>query len=515
MDERTPKITGPAFLLRSVLLLMTGTLNAQELHGQHPGGQIPEKAMQLSVEASVSGTINKGQPFRNPPILKSRNGRLDLRLLASREIVNISGKKVGARVYSGSSGDKVFAPSFMPPVLEVSPGDNVQVTLTNKLGEPTNLHTHGFFISPIGNQDNIFVTLDHGKTFNYNYMIPKNINPGSYWFHPHYHPFVEEQVFGGLSGLILMDGLEDQLPPELRGLEQKFLGLKDFQLTRANTIPNANIDSDAPTTRTINGQVEPIIRMHPGETQLWHIGNIGADIYYLLAAQGLKITIVAEDANPYNHPVVADSLMMPPGKRYDVLVQAPTAGNFQLITQSMSTGPDGDDYPTALMASVVVEGPSSPMIVIPNYTLPFDNLAYAKVDRVRQFDLSENTETNTFYINEREFNENFVSATPQTHTVEEWVIRNYAQENHPIHVHVNDMQILSVNGVKQNANSWVDTYSMPYAVPDSSGRLIPGEVTIRTRFMEFIGPYVMHCHILNHEDNGMMTVVNVTTPGSE
>ena len=77
------------------------------------------------------------------------------------------------------------------------------------------------------------------------------------------------------------------------------------------------------------------------------------------------------------------------------------------------------------------------------------------------------------------------------------------------------MQILSVNGVKQNANSWVDTYSMPYAVPDSSGRLIPGEVTIRTRFMEFIGPYVMHCHILNHEDNGMMTVVNVTTPGSE
>ena len=77
------------------------------------------------------------------------------------------------------------------------------------------------------------------------------------------------------------------------------------------------------------------------------------------------------------------------------------------------------------------------------------------------------------------------------------------------------MQVMSVNGVPQDARSYVDTYSIPYATQDNSGHLLPGEVVVRTRFREFIGPYVLHCHILAHEDNGMMTVINVTTPGSE
>ena len=481
--------------------------------GHEHQGILPSK--QPMVSQAVSGQVSTGLPFKNPPIITSQNGRLDVRLTASKEVVNISGKLVGARVYAASSKDRSYPYSFMPPVLSLEPGDNLQVTVLNKLGEPTNLHTHGFFISPIGNQDNIFVDLDSGKTFNYNYDIPSDINPGSYWYHPHYHPLVEEQVFGGLSGLIYMRGLESLLPPEFRGIQQKFLGLKDFQVTKANTIPNNNIDSDAPTVRTINGQVQPVIKMRPGETQLWHIGNIGADIFYSLALTGLSVTVIAEDANPLDRPLPTQSLYMPPAKRFDVLVQAGAAGAYPLITQAISTGPAGDNYPETLMATIAVAGSAETPMGIPAYFNPFDNLKNAKVIATRHFDLSENMNTNQFYINERQFNENFVHSTPKTNTVEEWVIRNYAQELHPIHVHVNDMQVMSVNGVPQDSRSYVDTYAIPYATQDSSGRLLPGEVVVRTRFREFIGPYVLHCHILAHEDNGMMTVINVTTPGSE
>lgn len=505
----------PHRFMACILAMLSPTLSIamESPHAPHQAAAKPSE--QAKVSDIISGRLVSGMPFKNPPILTSKGGQLNLRLTSSKQVISISGKKVGGRVYAVSSGDRQFDYSFMPPVLALSPGDQLQVNLVNKLGEPTNLHTHGFFVSPIGNQDNIFVDLENGKTFNYNYQIPADINPGSYWFHPHYHPLVEEQVFGGLSGLIYMAGLENYLPPALRDIEQKFLGLKDFQLTRFNTIPNNNINSDAPTTRTINGQVQPVIKMRPGETQLWHIGNIGADIFYSLAASGLNITIIAEDANPYDRPLATSSLYMPPGKRFDVLVQAPAAGSYQLITQAISTGPEGDNYPEALMANVNVGGPAMAPIPMPTTFAPFDDLRNATVSQRRQFDLSENSNTNQFFINERQFNENYVNATPKTSTVEEWVIRNYSRELHPIHVHVNDMQVISENGVPQNSHSYVDTYSIPYATQDQNKNWVPGEVVVRTRFREFIGPYVLHCHILAHEDNGMMTVVNVTTPGSE
>jgi FtsP/CotA-like multicopper oxidase with cupredoxin domain len=123
-------------------------------------------------------------------MITSRHGVLEMRLNARAKPVTISGKKVNARVYSASAFGKDYPYAFMPPTIVLDPGDNLKVNLTNWLGEPTNLHTHGFFISPTGNQDNIFVDLTSSKSFLYNYFLPKDILPGSYWYHPHYHPLV-------------------------------------------------------------------------------------------------------------------------------------------------------------------------------------------------------------------------------------------------------------------------------------------------------------------------------------
>jgi suppressor of ftsI len=462
-----------------------------------------------------SGTIIPGLPFEQPPIIRSRRGVLRVALTSQATPVRISGKLVNARVYSASAYGQDYPPSFAPPILIVDPGDNLQVTLRNQLGEPTNLHTHGFFVSPAGNQDNVFVNLPTARPFFYNYTLPGDLSPGLYWYHPHFHPLVEEQVFGGLSGLIYVRGLEKLLPAQLSRIKQRFFEIKDFQFNKDNTIPAVNINSDSPTNRTVNGLVQPVLTMATGETQLWHLGNIGADIWYTLQMPGLQFTVVAEDGNPLDRAWTTDQLLMPPAKRFDVLVQTRKAGSYRLLTRKMNTGPAGDDYPGALMATLDVTGADKEPVALPTAIKPFDDLAKATVVRQRQFLLSENQNTNKFFINHRVFGPNHVDATPKTGTVEEWVFKNSSRELHPIHIHVNDAQVMSINGKTQNARSWVDTIPIPYATRGADGKLVPGEVVMRFKFRRFIGSYVFHCHILAHEDNGMMSIINVTTPGSD
>ena len=493
----------------------SATLNQGAAHMQHGNAQVAAAKAPKPIPDFESGRIKIGLPFKNPPMISSRHGVLEMRLNARAKPVMISGKKVNARVYSASAFGKDYPYAFMPPTIVLDPGDNLKVNLTNWLGEPTNLHTHGFFISPTGNQDNIFVDLTSSKSFLYNYFLPKDILPGSYWYHPHYHPLVEEQVFGGLSGFIYIRGLETFLPPDLRNVTQQFLGLKDFQVDRSNSIPSENINSDSPTNRTINGLVQPVMTMRPGETQLWHLGNLSADIWYDLEMPGLTFNVIGVDGNPVDQVQEAATLLMPPGKRFDVLVQTRNLGSYQLITREMNTGPDGDTYPRTLMATLNVKGDNVALLSLPKQMKPLEDLANATVTRRRIFELSENDTTGQFFINEKEFNANQVDATPVTGTVEEWVFRNRSQELHPIHVHVNDAQVMSVNGVPQQANSWLDTIPIPYATQNAAGVSVPGEVVMRFKFRDFIGPYVFHCHILAHEDNGMMTVINVTSPDSE
>jgi len=320
-----------------------------------------------AISAAESGTVVSGQPFADPPIISSPASALNVTLTANATPVAISGKTVNARVYSASSGGVDYPAAYMPPVISVRQGQQLVVNLKNNLPELTNLHTHGFFISPKGNQDDIYELLLPSGQLQHVYTNTRYLLPGTYWYHPHDHPLVEEQVFGGLSGLIEVQGLKGMLPSSLRGITEHYIGLKDFQTNSANTIPFDDINSDAPTTRTVNGQVNPVLTMQQGETQLWHVGNIGADIWYQLKAQGLKTWVIARDANPVRTPYLASTsdLVMPPARRFDLLVQAPTAGTFTLQTVPYSTGPQGDSYPRATLMTVNVAPSAAKVASVP------------------------------------------------------------------------------------------------------------------------------------------------------
>jgi len=249
----------------------------------------------------------------------------------------------------------------------------------------------------------------------------------------------------------------------------------------------------------VNGLVNPVVRIGPGETQLWRLGNQSADIWYRLKLDGTRFHVIAEDGNPVGRVWSADTLTLPPAKRYDVLVQGHGGGDYRLRTLKMNTGPAGDKYPARVLATVRPNRPARERAAFPTSLGPLPDLEHMAVDRRRTLVFSENTKTNQFFINGRQFNHDRVDQHVELGAVEEWTVRNVSRERHPFHIHVNDFQVISVNGLPYNARSLADTFPLP----------VGGKIVIRMHFTDFTGEYVYHCHILAHEDRGMMGTVKV------
>jgi suppressor of ftsI len=433
------------------------------------------------------------EPFEAPPELSSKDGLLETTFTAQSTTFDVAGAQIKGLSFQGG---------FIGPTLRVRPGDTLKIHIRNRLNEPTNLHSHGMFVSPVGISDNVLRVMKANSDNDFVLDLPDEVEPGSYWYHTHLHGLVEEQVFAGLSGLLVVEGLKELLPTELREVPDHVMTLKDLQV-KDGAIVRSNIDSDAPTTRTVNGQVDPVLTVGTNETQLLRLANIGADIWYRLRLGGTQFRVIAEDANPVAEVWTADELVLPPGKRYDVLVRWPTAGRHALRTLKFSTGPDGDNYPERRLATFDVTGTPVPDVAWPTSLAPPSPLATDQVDRTRQLIFSEDTKTNKFFINGEEFDATKVMFVAKLGTTEEWVIKNVSKELHPFHIHVNDFEVMSVNGQPYNARSRQDIVPLP----------VGGEVRIRMHFNRFEGATVFHCHILAHEDNGMMGILDISRTG--
>ena len=251
-------------------------------------------------------------------------------------------------------------------------------------------------------------------------------------------------MFAGLSGVLIVDGLQDRLPPQLQDVPERVMAIKDLQV-KDGAIVRRNIDSNAPTTRTVNGQVTPC-SAETNQTQPLRLANIGADIWYRLRLNGAQFHVIGEDANPVAEVWTADELVLPPGKRYDVLVRWPTPGSYALQTLPYSTGPDGDNYPERRLATFEVTGDPLADVAWPTSLNSVSPLETDRVDRTRNVVFSENPKTNQFYINGKQFNATKVTFVAKLGTTEEWVIKNTAREEHPFHIHVNDFEVMAVNG---------------------------------------------------------------------
>jgi len=469
-----------------------------------------------------------GLPFEDPPDLNTATpANLDLHLTAAPTRFDLGGKRVRGDSYDAS---------FVGPTMHFVPGEHVTLTLENKLATPTNLHFHGMHLSPSGSADNPYISVDPGAAFTYDFTVPDDQPQGTFWYHDHEMcggaatmsmsgrastsamassscRDVESQIFAGLSGAIVVGDDRSLLPAPLQHVTAHTLVFKDLQVDASGQIVqnagNSSIDSNAPTVRLVNGQLRPVLTMRPGETQLWRLSNAGADIFYDLHLDGYRFTVIGEDGYPVHQVTTAGSLLLPPGKRYDVLVTgASSPGQAWLRTLAYSNGPQGDAYPAvALMRLKVIGVPESSQPMPRGVMTGSQNdLTSTPIARSRVLVLSENRSGTVMFINGKRFDmSRSIFSTPALlGTVEQWTIENDTGEVHPFHLHTEHFQVVSINRVPQAFTGQQDIVPVPHK---ENG--VPGQVVIRIAFDDFPGRVMFHCHIAAHEDAGMMSFINV------
>jgi FtsP/CotA-like multicopper oxidase with cupredoxin domain len=224
--------------------------------------------------------------------------------------------------------------------------------------------------------------------------------------------------------------------------------------------------------------------------------NACASRYFLLTIQKHPMYLIATDGGPIPAPVAHDKLLVLPGQRIDVLVKGSLGtGSYALQALPYNRGGMmGGDTSTQTLAKVTYQGRSAQIWNIPSQVGSVSPLPTPAMGR--SFTLGQGRMM-SFLINGRTFDPNRIDTAVSLGGVEDWDYINQTSMDHPMHLHVNPFQVIGPNGQPELA--WRDTVNVPAG----------GRVRVRAQFADFPGETVQHCHILDHEDMGMMGTVNM------
>jgi FtsP/CotA-like multicopper oxidase with cupredoxin domain len=474
------------------------------------------------ITSPSSSSLNPGNvrsldnDLTEPPVISSVAGFLTTSITSTTNPVVVGGRH--------SRQPYVYNGTFPGPTLLVRPGDVIDLTYHNRAvfdqadsttgyGRPpratheSNLHFHGMHVSPTGTADNMLVVVQAKGSYRYLLQIPADHPAGLYWYHEHVHGLVTNHVARGATGMIYVaNSYTDQVAA--LGIKRRLMCLQQaFFDEDASTLTSSDADRDDPdlALSVINGQLMPDIRIRPGEPQVWSLLNASASAFYVLRLEGHTFDVIADDGTPLRSPRLnQETLMLASGKRLEVIVHGTaTKGSYVLSYDAYDQGVD--QWPHKSIATLIVKGdawtgPDHPGV---DTSVALEDLSTAIVppELVRTIVFGQNNsvpegEFGRFTINGHSWDPDYSEWTSTLGTTEEWFIRNDTNQDHPFHVHVNPFQITRINGSSVAFDSYQDVAIIPRF----------GSLTVRTKFRDFTGgPILMHCHILDHEDMGMMT----------
>jgi FtsP/CotA-like multicopper oxidase with cupredoxin domain len=513
------------------------------------------------------------QPFRNPPEVRAREGQLRTTLdvrYSDPAVTSIAGCPVTLRTYNGQlvgptlrakPGDVLNV--LLANNLPVETPDRVQAQFVQQdtsafIGtrphpyNTTNLHTHGLHVSPVGNSDNVLLAIPAQTRFPYEIRLPADHTRGTYWYHAHAHGSTAIQVGSGMAGALIVEDDPAAIPRALReaNAREKVFVLQTLlydTLGRADHIAAFFPDNDRTKALceqgnpectwqhshrrvTVNGQIVPVIRMRRGEVQRWRFVDAGFREEFRIQLEGHPLHEIATDGI-YTGRIDTWSpdqfLDLQPGYRSDVLVQASmTPGTYRLrdLPSAAAEGLRGVAEDENLVALVIVE-PGAPLrMALPTAAEmaaldPWPGLVLRdSADGVQEavFKLGSAVHPlrdarNSFQINYAAFNPTRIRYL-QLGATEQWTLTTVGDPAgidpdslaipplpHVFHIHVNPFQIQRPGPDGTPQWVWKD-----------SQVINPGEtVTLYTRYLDYIGQFVIHCHILDHEDLGMMEVIEI------
>ncbi len=428
--------------------------------------------------------------FRALPELTSQHGLLSATFVATRKPIEIDGAQIDALTFNGE---------YAGPVLHLLPGDHLALDLINRTNLPINVHFHGSYASPLGHGDNMHVVVQPGATWQYQLDIPKDQPPGLYYYHTHIHGLAEEEVGRGLSGAMIIGAAAPA-----NAARTRLLVLKTYD------IPDS--DQRAPErlhgiVQSINGVAHSQIDATPGATEFWRISNQSPNDYFHLTIPGAAFRIAATDGAPAIHARPATALDIPPAGTMEVLVTLPVAGHTALVAGSTPTGTGAALKITRELAAISLTGPAArtPPPATPP-PLARADLRTAALTARRTVVFTEDADAGIYFIDGKTFDHRRVDLRVPLGSIEEWTIRNDTDDMHVFHIHQVHFQIVAINGQNQNYDGLANVVRVPER----------GSVTLRIAFTDpqIVGRFMYHCHVLKHEDKGMMANIEVFVPGA-
>ncbi len=569
--------------------------------------------------AAVTDTVPTAITWREPDSVKSVNGLLDVTMAVVQANVRVpldSSQTQSLKAYRllMANGVRVNRPPSYPgPTFIVKPGDRVRINLIDSLGTSdntvcqrynasaagndtfpecfhgptyTNLHFHGFHVTPQDSGDNILLQIAPGKSFQYSFVIPKNQAPGTHWYHPHKHGSVALQVGNAMSGAFIVRDPTTGLDSLDRAMNIREVLAAVQQVDSSMNL----VDKGLAASTTINGLGNAQIPIRPGEVIRLRLVNenisnaaqfrifFGSTTGSLPKAYDIARDGVQYDNANYDLGSPDTTLYIYPGNRLDMYVQAPnvSSGTFELRAQAVSTERNsrkvrqagirrflqqpgrlvsfrivrptaGDVYATQLPAAL----PALPgFLANIGATKDTAMIVFNDTGFANRFTSPTNPTQNPtqFYLGTNQnpymqFNDTLVYI-PRTLSgrkvpmvlgdSQTWFIQNRGvSKNHPFHIHINPFQIIHVNygpsdsfaGYYAFLNAaadsghpvWSDVFPLPLPYTTTGGT-VPGSVIIKQRYDDFdgcpnCGPawgnFVMHCHILGHEERGMMQLIGI------
>ena len=441
------------------------------------------------------------QPLENPSVLAnvSRDPRtVEVRLTAAPARLSLVPGAAPTDVYA-------YNGQLPGPTLMLREGDRVVVHFRNNLPVPTTIHWHGLHI-PASSDGSPFDPVLPGAEHDYVFTIPIG-TAGTYWYHPHPHHQTGYQIAKGLYGAIIVRAADDPLPASLPDKllilsDNRFLGDGSVDVPDESTL-QGTIDAEngrEGDVVLVNGQVMPTLTIRSGEVQRWRVINASAARVYRLSLGGQPFLHVGSDGGLFEHPVEVTEILVANSERVELLVRGTGAPGSEAVLQTLpydryipQTRPKTWSQPRDLMAVQYSAEPAVPPVVLPNVLRRVPVLDTSLVTARRVLSLSQHM------INGKMMDMSRVDITTQLGATEIWTVENLVGMDHPFHLHGFQFQVLDRNGVPERVRRWKDTVN------------VPKHETVRfiVRFDDFPGKWMFHCHILDHEDHGMMGILEI------
>jgi bilirubin oxidase len=397
------------------------------------------------------------------------------------------------------------------PLIELQEGDLVEITFVNQLPQPSTIHWHGLPV-PSDQDGNPWDLVPPGGSRTYRFKLPMGTS-GNYWYHPHPHHNTAEQAYRGLAGPIIVRPRKDPL----NAIPERLLVVSDLKLdTRGAIAPsdaNDLMNGREGQFALVNAQNQPVLPFHTGGRERWRIVNASSARYLRLVLPGTSFALVGTDGGLLEKPQAGmTEVLMAPAQRVDLIVEAGTRRDkVALRAEIYQRGKMGDVPPEKVMPllsvdfGAVIQAPES-LSAMPSKMASIADLGTVKGRKRVVFSENMSMEggvhTMQFLVNGKEYDMQRMDLVSRVNEVELWDLVNQSDMDHPFHLHGTQFQVVDsvMNGVRTRRT---------FRARNDTVNLRSGE-TVRIKTVQRLrGVRMFHCHVLEHENAGMMGQLKV------